>query len=133
MNKRFVLLSDNIRHRAALWLESIPLHFERPLEMVVRDYEADRNTDQNAALWAALEDISEQVVWHGQKYSPADWKEIITAGLKTQRFAPGIEGGIVALGISTSRMKKAEFSELLEYVHWFGAEQGVKFGAKELA
>lgn len=133
MNKRFILSSDSIRKRVGMWIQALQLDPANPLEVVIRDYEEPRNLDQNAALWAALTDISEQVVWHGQKYTPEDWKDIITAGLKTQRFAPGIEGGLVALGISTSRLKKREFTELLEYVTWFGTEHGVKFSAKETA
>lgn len=133
MNKTFVLNSDSIRQRVGIWLQSLVLDPAQLLEVIVRDHEPDRNLNQNAALWAALEDISAQVVWHGQKYSPEDWKDIITAGLKTQRFAPGIEGGLVALGISTSRMKRQEFSDLLEYVSWFGAREGVRFSAKKEA
>jgi hypothetical protein len=89
---------------------------------------ARRSLEQNSHLWAVMSDISEQVDWYGQKLSPEDWKHILTAGLKReQRMAPGINGGFVVLGQSTSSMSKAEFSELLELAYAFGVEKGVKF------
>jgi hypothetical protein len=86
-----------------------------------------RNAQMNALLWARLTDISRQVEWYGQKLSPEDWKHVMTAGLKKQRAVPGIEGGFVVLGLSTSKMKKAEFSELLDLIQYFGDSQGVKW------
>ncbi|EME1833560.1 recombination protein NinB [Cronobacter sakazakii] len=47
--------------------------------------------------------------------------------LKGQRSAPGINGGFVVLGQSTSKMKVSEFSELLELIYAFGAERGVQW------
>ena len=93
-----------------------------------------RNLEQNARLWAALSDISEQVCWHGQYYSAEDWKWILTAGLKReQRLAPGVNGGLVVLGTSTSKMIVREMTELLEFIDWFAAEHNVKLGAPETA
>jgi hypothetical protein len=84
-----------------------------------------RSGEQNRLLWAALSDVSRQVNWHGQKLEPAEWKDVFTAALKRQKVVPGLEGGFVVLGSSTSRMTKAEFSELMELLFAFGAEQGV--------
>lgn len=95
------------------------------LELEVRPQK--RSGEQNRLLWAALTDLSQQVVWHGQKLTPEEWKDVMTAGLKRQKVVPGIDGGFVVLGSSTSRMTKAEFSELVELMHAFGAERGVTF------
>ncbi len=78
-------------------------------------------------LWATLGDIAKQVVWHGQKLSSEDWKHIFTASLKGQRSAPGLEGGFVVLGQSTSRMTVGELRDLIELINAFGATHGVKF------
>lgn len=86
-----------------------------------------RSSDQNRLLWAALTDVSQQVEWHGQKLSPEDWKHIFSSAMKKQRAVPGIDGGFVVLGQSTSKMTKAEFSELIELIMAFGAERGVVF------
>ena len=88
---------------------------------------ATRSTEQNSKLWAMLTEVSQQVVWHGQKLGPDDWKHIFTASLTKQRVAPGLDGGFVVLGQSTSKMTKGEMSELIELMHAFGAQQSVKF------
>ncbi len=86
-----------------------------------------RSSAQNRRMWAMLTDLSEQVVWHGQKLSPADWKTMCTAALKKQRVLPGIDGGFVVMGDSTSRMTVAEMTELMDFMEAFGAERGVVF------
>lgn len=92
--------------------------------------EEKRNIEQNAALWGALRDISRQVRWPvdgvEQFLQAEDWKVILTAGLKKEhRIAAGVSGGFVILGTPTSRMTKAEMSELIDFVHWFASERGV--------
>ena len=86
-----------------------------------------RNLNQNAMMWSLLTDISAQVNWYGQYLMPEDWKNICTASLRKQQAVPGIDGGVVMIGASTSRMNKAQFSELIELILAFGAEHNVKF------
>jgi len=86
-----------------------------------------RSIDQNARLWATLKDVSDQVNWYGQMLSPEDWKHVFSAALEKQKLVPGIDGGFVMCGISTSKMSKQKFSDLLEIINAFGAEQGVKW------
>lgn len=97
--------------------------------MVVEVKQEKRSLAQNARLWAMLTDISHQVDWYGQKLTPEDWKHIFTAALKKTRALPGIDGGIVVLGQSTSKMTKAEMAELQELMEAFGADKGVRFRA----
>lgn len=92
-----------------------------------------RSLEQNRKLWAALNDIAEQVTWHGIKLDAEDWKHLCTASLKKQRIVPGIDGGFVALGLSTSKMDKQEMSDLLECVMAFGASQGVEWSEEASA
>ena len=87
-----------------------------------------RSTEQNRRMWAMLSDVADQVDWHGLKLDAEDWKHMFTASLKKQRVAPAIDGGgFVALGTRTSRMTKAEMSDLMELIAAFGAEKGVVF------
>jgi hypothetical protein len=86
-----------------------------------------RSDLQNKLLWALLGDVSRQVVWHGQKLESGEWKDVFTAALKRQKVVPGLEGGFVVLGTSTSRMTKQELSELVELILAFGAERDVTF------
>lgn len=91
-----------------------------------------RSTAQNRMLWARLGDIARQVEWHGQYLRPDDWKAMATAALKRQRVVPGIDGGFVVLGQSTSRMTVAEMTELLEFLAAFGDERGVQWSRTSL-
>lgn len=100
---------------------------------VVTIAERTRSLDQNAALWPALNEISDQVDWYGQKLTPEEWKDVFSAALKKQKVVPGLDGGFVVCGQRTSRMGKREFSDLLELVHAFGAERGVRFSDRAAA
>jgi hypothetical protein len=86
-----------------------------------------RSLEQNALLWSLLADVSRQVDWHGQKLSSEDWKILFSASLKAQTVCPGIDGGFVALGQSTSKMSVKELSDLCEIIFAFGAERDVKW------
>lgn len=92
-----------------------------------------RSSAQNRRLWAMLTDVSRQVDWHGNKLQPDEWKEVFTAALNRQKVVPGIDGGFVVIGSRTSRMTKAEMSELQELMAAFGAEHGVIFRGMEEA
>ena len=88
----------------------------------------NRTLEQNARMWAMLTELSRQVVWHGQKLSAENWKDVLTAALKRQQVVPGVDGGFVVLGTSTRRMTKGEMSDLIELITAFGVEHGVVFG-----
>lgn len=92
-----------------------------------------RSNEQNRKMWACLQDIAEQVTWHGIKLDAEDWKHLVTASLKGQRIVPGINGGFVALGKSTSKMTKEEMSEVIEAAMAFGAEHGVEWSDEHQA
>lgn len=90
-----------------------------------------RSDAQNRRLWAMLADISAQVDWYGQKLTSEEWKDVLSASLKRTKVVPGLDGGFVVCGQSTSRMTRAEMCELQELITAFGAQQGVKFRAPE--
>ena len=86
-----------------------------------------RTVDQNRKLWPMLNDISRQVEWYGQYLSAEDWKHVLTASLVKQKAVPGIDGGFVVCGLSTSRMTKTLFCHLVELIYAFGAEHDVRW------
>jgi hypothetical protein len=90
-----------------------------------------RSDAQNKRLWAMLSDISAQVDWYGQKLTSEEWKDVFSASLKRTKVVPGLDGGFVVCGQSTSKMTKAEMCEMQELMEAFGAEKGVKFRAPE--
>ena len=126
MKRIFILSTDTDRQMAAREV------IRAPAGHVVTIAEPTRSLEQNAALWAALSDVSEQVEWYGKRLTPEDWKHVFTASLKKLEVVPNLDGtGFVALGMSTSRMSKREMSDLLELIHAFGAERGVIFHTLE--
>lgn len=128
MKQQFILAHDIARGRAIDAVKNAPAGF------CVEVKEPTRNLEQNAKLWALLNDVSEQVNWHDNWLSPDNWKDVFTASLKRQKVVPGLDGGFVVCGQSTSRMGKREFAELIELITAFGVQHGVKFGdVKEAA
>lgn len=91
----------------------------------VRIQDENRTLEQNALLWPLLEKLSKGIDWYGQRLTPSEWKDVMTASLKGQKAVPGIDGGFVVCGSSTSKMGKREFSDLIELIHSFAALQGV--------
>jgi hypothetical protein len=113
----FRLVHKQARDRACDAIRSAPDGY------IVRVSEPTRSLEQNAALWGKLEEVSERVEWYGQNLAPEDWKHIFTAALRKSRVVPGIDGGFVVLGQSTSKMTKSEMSDLLELINSFLVER----------
>jgi hypothetical protein len=92
--------------------------------------EPKRTVDQNSRFWAMLTALSVQLPWHGQRLTPDDWKLVMMAGLNQElRLVPNINGnGFVQLGRSSSKLSKAEMSELMDLIEVFAAERGVELG-----
>lgn len=118
--------------REQLW-PLLKSHLMAGRRMVVELREEKRTSEQNRRLWAMLHEIADQVEWHGQRLSAEDWKHIFSASLKRQRAVPGLDGGFVVLGTSTSKMTSSEMSDLMALIEAFGAERGVEFADAEQA
>jgi hypothetical protein len=118
----YVLAYPNARANAVESVRTAPEGY------IVEIKPKTRSLDQNRKLWAALNDLARQVTWHGLKLTAENWKDMTTAAVKRQQVVPGIDGGFVVLGASTSKMSKAEMSELLEFIIAFGTQQNVVFG-----
>lgn len=101
--------------------------------MVVEVKPETRSLEQNARLWAMLAEISEQVEWYGNKLTPEEWKDVFSAAMKRSKVVPGLDGGFVVCGQSTSKMTRGEMSEMQSLMEAFGAEKGVRFSAMEHA
>jgi hypothetical protein len=93
-----------------------------------------RTKSQNSKMWPMLEDLAKHVEWYGKRYDAEGWKDIITGSFKNLDFVPNTEGtGFVVVGMSTSGMSKAEFSDLIEFIYAFGASQEVQWSEPALA
>jgi hypothetical protein len=94
--------------------------------------EENRTIEQNSKQWPMYNDLSKQAEWYGQMLTPYDWKDLLSNDWQAQRIVPAISGGLCALGVRTSKMKKREMSELIELIYHFGTEKGVKWSEKAL-
>lgn len=119
-----VVLTDAWR-----WIKSALMAGHR-LTLEVRP--ETRSDAQNRRMWAMLADVSRQVDWYGRKLDAEDWKHVFSASLRKLSVVPNLDGtGFVALGLSTSRMTKAEMGDLMTLMEAFGAERGVVWSDPE--
>lgn len=123
------IMSARERSRILQWVQRAPDGYRVEIK------EPRRSTDQNAKMWACLSDIASQKTHHGVRLSPEDWKVLFMSALRQEvRMVPNLDGnGFVTLGRSTSDLSKAEFSDLLEIIHEWGARNGVVFHSEEVA
>lgn len=126
MTRETLKLRPQSRDLAIRWIDRAIArgHGGDAWSMVITD---KRTKDQNAKLWPMLEDVARQVKWHGLTLSKDDWKLIFLASLnKELRIVPNLDGdGFVNLGRSSSRLSKAEFSDLIELIYAFGSRENV--------
>jgi len=126
VEKQTYLIRDNrIRQNCIEAIQNLPANTDRPLQIIIQ--EDTRSLAQNRMLWSCLRDVSQQVVWYGKKLDSDSWKNIFSASLKGQETVPGINGGFVVLGQSTSKMRVSEMRDLITLIHAFGAEHNVQF------
>ena len=119
----FTIINENVRARAMAALQALPNGYR------VIFKEAKRTTEQSDKMWAMLDDIASQKLWHGVCLSKEDWKLLFMAGLNQElRIVPNLEGnGFVNLGRSSSKLSKAEMSDLIALIDAWGANNGVNF------
>lgn len=103
------------------FIDAVPLEPPRMMKIVLAD--SVRTLEQNALMFCLLGQLEKYSTWHSMKLHRLAWKDLCSAGLKTQDVIPGINGGFVALGSRTSEMKVKEMSELIEFIYWFGTEK----------
>ena len=92
----------------------------------------ERTSEQNRKGWPMWRDLSKQVSWYGETLRDDEWKMVLTAIIKKQKSVRGIDGGFVVLAYPTSKLKKTEFSELIELTYAFGTEHNVKWSEPAL-
>jgi len=125
----FWLTTLDARKTASAAVAGLPVG----IGLVVEVREETRSLDQNAALHAALTDISRQVQWHGKRFNVVTWKRLTMAAFLREigqqpELIPALDGkGFDVIFEKTSRMGKKMFSQYLEWVYAFGASNGVVF------
>jgi hypothetical protein len=125
MKKVYILTNLTARQNAIEAVKSAQDGFK------VTVAEPTRSLDANALQWVILQAFSEQLAWSINgvmtKLEPEDWKTILTAAFRQEgnRVAQGLDGGLVFLGMRTSKMSKKEFSDYLEFLNATAVLRGV--------
>ena len=114
------LTSEASRRKASYWC------MEGTLGTVVTFNGPKRSIPQNARLHAVLTHFL-SFEWYGQKYDVDAWKLFFLEALKGHQaqFMPGIGGGVIPIGRNSSKLNKEQFSDLMEMINTFAAENGI--------
>lgn len=122
----------------ALWVAVKPL-LEQGQRLQATVQSETRNAEQNRLLHALLGEIATKVEWAGAKRDAETWKRLLTAAWLRARgesieVLPALDGhGIDVVFRHTSKLTKAECTELIEFIHAWAASHGVEFRQMEEA
>lgn len=98
-----------------------------PDNAVVKISPERRSDDQNAKMWAMLSDIS-RAKPEGRVHIPEIWKCIFMAACSHEvTFEQGLDGRPFPIGFSSSKLTKAQMSELIEFIYSYGAQHDVRW------
>jgi hypothetical protein len=102
-----------------------------PLDAVVTIRPATRSLDQNSRLWAMISDVS-RAKPEGRTHTPEVWKCLFMSACgHAVQFETGLDGKPFPVGFSSSRMSKAQASDLMEFVAEYGSRHGVVWSEPE--
>lgn len=90
--------------------------------------ESKRTLDQSAKLWSIATDIARSgKEWGGLKLSKQNWFRLLVAAVYGQKMVPDLNGnGFVFVDARTSRMTKAQISEVIAFAEAWTAQQGIQ-------
>lgn len=111
--------SEADRKRARQYVEQAPPGTRLEFKAV------KRSLPQNDRLWSLLTEVSRQLVWRDQKYTPEEWKDYFMHAYRGEKWMPFEDGGMVPIGRATSQLSKHEFGELMELIEAFCARQNI--------
>ena len=118
-----ILNSKARREQTARWCLNAPMNTR------VEFKKARRSIPQNSLMWLWLTAFAEQAEWAGKKRTELEWKDLLTAAVKIAgggvEAVPGLEGGLMLLGLHTSDMTVAEMNDLIAYMEAKAVQLGV--------
>jgi hypothetical protein len=128
-------LTDKAQAKAlmtSLWPKVLVALETKQLSLEIK--QALKSRDQEELYHAMIDEIAQQASHMGAKWDAEDWKRLLVwqfckdSGLKEGRILPSLDGtGIVQLGQQTRKFTKEQASEFVEWLHAWGAENGVTF------
>ena len=128
-------LTDESQAKAlmtGLWPKVLKALQTKQLTLEIKD--ATKSRDQEEKYHAMIGDIAKQAQHLGAKWDSESWKRLLVDqfckdnGLKTSAVIPNLAGdGIVQLGMQTRNFTKEQASEFVEWLHAWGATNGIHF------
>ena len=95
---------------------------------------ASKTCPQNSKYHAMIDEIAQQASHLGAKWDAEDWKRMLVwqfckdSSLSEGKIVPSLDGtGIVQLGFQTRKFTKEQASEFVEFLHAWGAENGIVY------
>lgn len=125
MSRFTIPLNPFTAARAHSWIEKA-VRENKGMVMEVRD--AKRTDHQNAALWSLLGQIVKQRPEHnGVQMDAETYKALFMHALGREvRFVPTLDGtSMLPLGLRSSKLTKAEFSDLIALIIAWTAQNGL--------
>lgn len=120
--QNFTLISDRVRDNA---LDAVRL---APAGWRVQVGPPLRSGDQNAKMWAMLNDVA-RAKPEGRNWTPETWKAAFMHYLGHQvMFADGLDGsGPFPIGFRTSRLSVKQMIDLITVIYKYGDEHQVEW------
>lgn len=98
-----------------------------PVNAVVKIAPETRTNDQNAKMWAMLSDIS-RAKPDGRRHTPEVWKCLMMHACGHEvAFETGLDNRPFPIGFHSSKLSKAQMSDLIEFIAAYGAQHNVKW------
>lgn len=99
-----------------------------PIDAVVNVKAPTRTTDQNAKMWAMLSDVA-RAQPEGRRWTPETWKCAFMDALGWHvQFCEALDGGRpFPVGFKSSKLTKAEMSDLIECIYEYGSRHDVRW------
>ena len=104
----------------------------KQLTLEIKD--AGKSRDQEKLYHELIGQIAKQAQHMGAKWDAESWKRLLVdsycreKGIKTGAVIPNLAGdGIVQLGMQTRNFTKEQASEFVEWLHAWGATNGIHF------
>jgi hypothetical protein len=113
--------------------EALRVILNAPSGSVLKVSAPRRSIDQNSKLWAMLSDVS-RAKPDGRALTPDVWKALFMSACgHAVQFEAGLDGAPFPIGFRSSRLNKAQMSDLIEFILAWGSERGIQWSdeAKE--
>lgn len=120
----FTLISAKVRDNAIRAIRCAPVGYRVTIE------EPKRTLEQNDGFHPRIREIARSIPFAGKMRSEDEWRKILMSGFRTWQgeqveVVEGLEGEVVALGLSTRKLGKNEASDFTTYIEHVAATRGV--------